>query len=137
MEKYEEIQERERRSSTIYKSQLQKQIEEREQGIVDLNLKLDDTKKKLKDQTEKFIAMQKKYFMLEYQTDQKIGAEVKKANEKVKEINERNIKLMEELHVAQKDRTMAMSQVNWYKEDNANVTQKCKENKLIYRERLA
>ena len=64
MEKYEEIQERERRSSTIYKSQLQKQIEEREQGIVDLNLKLDDTKKKLKDQTEKFIAMQKKYFML-------------------------------------------------------------------------
>ena len=57
MEKYEEIQERERRSSTIYKSQLKKQIEEREQGIVDLNLKLDDTKKKLKDQTEKFIAM--------------------------------------------------------------------------------
>lgn len=48
---------------------MEKQIEEREQAIVDLNLKLDDTKKKLKDQSDKFIAMQKKYFMLEYQTD--------------------------------------------------------------------
>lgn len=44
---------------------------------------------------------------------------------------------MEDLHVAQKDRSMAMNQVTWYKEENASITQKCKENKCLYKERLA
>ncbi len=63
LEEYERIRERERRSSTIYKSQVERQIEEREQTIADLNIRLEEGRRKLKDQSDKFIALQKKYFM--------------------------------------------------------------------------